>query len=110
MNNDVITLVTVVGYTEDSSGFKTAEMVEEIEVFAGIKSVGRTEFYEALRNGVKASIIFVINQDDFKLADRDVSGKKVKATKIVHEKTTYRIIRTYMKDINMLEITCEEVE
>ena len=114
MNNELVTLVTVLGFIQDSDGFKTEEKTAEVEVFAGIKSVGRTEFYEAMRNGIQASAIFVMDSYDFKLSEHTISvgnvAKKVRASRIIHDGTIYRIARTYRKESGMLEVTCEEVE
>ena len=114
MNDERIILLTMTGEERDGSGFVTGESVEETEIFAGKKSVSRTEFYEALRSGRKASVIFVVDPDDFKLSQRKIringSVKKIRATKVIHEDIRYRIIREYQTDLHTLELTCEEVE
>lgn len=114
MNDERITLLTVIGEERDRSGFVTGELVEETEIFAGKKSVSRTEFYEAIRSGRKASVIFTVDPDDLKLAWRDIqvngSAKRVRATKVTHEGIQYRIIREYQKSPYSIELTCEEVE
>lgn len=114
MNNELITLITVLEIEKDSGGFKTGEKSASIEIFADIKSVNRAEHYEALRSGVKASVIFEVNQDDFELADKnvEVNGKKQRicASKVSCGNRMYRIIRTYKNRSGMLELTCSEVE
>ena len=114
MNSELIELVTVLEITEDDSGFCTSEETAKTEIFAGIKSVGRTEYYEALRSGIEAKIIFLVDMDDFKLSERmiEVDGvqKKVSATRIIYDGTTYLIVRAYRNNFGMLEITCREVE
>lgn len=114
MNSELITLVTVTGRLKDNSGFQTGEETAEAEVFAGIKSVGRTEYYEAVRAGVKANIIFLVDADDFKLSEQtiEVEGapKKVRAAKIIYDETEYLIQRIFRNNFGMLEITCGEVE
>ena len=114
MKNEVITLVTVLDSKEDADGFRTEEKIKKVEVFADIKSVGRMEYYEAARSGVQASIIFVVDEDDFKLSEHKVSvnekNKMVKASKIIHNDTTYMIHRTFVKNHRLMEITCSEVE
>jgi hypothetical protein len=114
MNNELIQLVTVLGTTSDNNGFKTGEETVNTEIFAGIKSVGRTEYYEALRSGIEAKIIFLVDMDDFRLSERmiEVDGeqKKISATRIIYDGTTYLIGRTYRNNLGMLEITCREVE
>lgn len=114
MNNKLIELVTVLGSEEDTDGFRTEEKTEKVEVFAEIKSVGRTEYYEAVRAGMRADIIFVVDADDFKLSEREIivdgETRKVKASKIIHDGTTYLIHRTFVKGSGLMEITCREVE
>lgn len=110
MNDDVIKLVTVTGYKKDKSGFKNEEITETFEMFAEVKSVGRAEYYEAMRNGMTVNIIFLVNPDDYDLATVEVNGKKVKASKVIYDDTTYLIKRTYKKDMHSLELTCQEVE
>ena len=114
MNNELIELVTVLGSDKDADGFLTEEHTAKVEVFADIKSVGRTEYYKAVRAGMQVNIIFVVDVDDFKLSEREIivdgQTKKVKASKIIHDDTTYLIHRTYVKDSSLMEITCREVE
>lgn len=114
MCNELIELVTVLGSEKNANGFRTEEHVEKAEVFASIKSVGRTEHYEAVRSGMKVNIIFVVDPDDFKLSEREITvdgtSKKVKASKIIHDGTTYLIHRTFITESGRMEITCREVE
>ena len=114
MCNELIELVTVIGSEKDADGFQTEEHLAKVEVFAGIKSVGRTEYYEALRAGTRVNIIFVVDADDFKLSEHEITvggkTKKVKASKIIHDGITYLIHRTFVKDSGRMEITCREVE
>lgn len=111
MRNDYIELMTVTGNEKDPAGFILGESVKNTTVFAEVKSVGRLEFYEALRSGMKASIIFSVNPDDFDSAIVvGDDGKKIKPTKVLYDGTTYNIQRTYKIGLDKLELTCEEVE
>lgn len=114
MCNELIELVTVLGSDKDADGFRTEEKIKKVEVFADIKSVGRTEYYEALRSSMKVNIIFTVDTDDFKLSEHEmnIDGtiKKIRASKIVHDGTTYLIHRTFRTDSGLMEITCREVE
>lgn len=110
MCNETIQLVTVKGYTKDASGFKTGDDLQTLEVFAEVKSVGRAEFYEAARSGMRVDIIFAVNPDDFEMAAVEVEGKKIRPSRVIYEGTTYLIERTYKKDMHILEMTCKEVE
>ena len=65
-------------------------------VFCEVRSVTRSEVYQALAVGVNASIVFVLS-----LAE-DYNGEK----ECVYKNVRYRIIRTYMSD-DGIELTCE---
>lgn len=116
MNNSLITLITVLEEKRDSSGFKIGEVKKEVEVFAEEKSVGRTEFYEALRSSIEAKIIFAMDPDDYLLSEEEIKlkdgkTKRLKASKISYENKEYLIIRTYQNNATgMLEVTCREME
>lgn len=112
--DELIELVTVLEIKKDSSGFSVGEDIVKTEVFAGVKSVGRTEYYEALRNDIQVNIIFVVDPDDFKLSEHEIQvageTKKIKASRVIYDGTDYRIRRTYRNNFGMLEMTCSEVE
>lgn len=112
--DELIELVTVLEVKKNGSGFRVGEDIEKTEVFAGVKSVGRTEYYEALRSGIQVSIIFVVDPDDFMLSEREIQAdgeaKKIKASRVIYDGTTYLIRRTYRNNFGMLEMTCSEVE
>lgn len=113
MRNERITLITVLAEKRNSSGFKTSEEIQEVEVFAEIKSVGRSEYYEALRTSMEVSIIFVVDLDDFLLSTaeiplKDGNSKKIKASRVRYEGIEYQIVRTFKN--KELELTCREVE
>lgn len=116
MNNSLITLITVLGEERDTGGFKIGENKKEVEVFAEEKSVGRTEFYEAMRSSIEAKIIFIMNPDDYLLSEEEIrlkdgKTKRLKASKISYEGKEYMIIRTYQNHVTgMLEVTCREIE
>lgn len=100
MKNDVIKLVKVT-QTRDTDGFPV-ETLEEFEVMAQIKSVGRTEFYQAAHEGINVSVIAVINLDDW---DEHKSASKVK-----YDGELYRIIRTYKTSKLDVELTLAQAE
>ena len=110
MNNELIKIITVTGSQEDKKGLGEDETIAEIEIFASVKSVGRTEYYEALRNGIDLKIIFSINPDDFKLADSVVDGKKISASQVIYDNEKFLIRRTYTSDMNTMELMCGKVE
>lgn len=114
LKNELIELVTVLGSEKNANGFRTEEHVAKIEVFASVKSVGRMEYYEAVRAGMQVNIIFVVDTDDFRMSEHEVTAdgkaRKVRASKIIYDGTTYLIHRTFVKDSGLMEITCREVE
>lgn len=99
MFDDVIKLLsrtdTVNKYGDTVSTFT------ERTVFAEVKSVGQTEFYQAQAIGLKPEIKFVIA--DF----ADYGGEKqLKYKPFGGTEQTYDILRTYRNKIN-LEIVCK---
>lgn len=72
------------------------------QVFCKVRSVGRTEFYQASQNDLFPSYVFVISH--FK----DYEGEKdVLYTDWTGEEKRYSVVRTY-RDGNSIELTCEE--
>jgi SPP1 family predicted phage head-tail adaptor len=67
-------------------------------IFCDVKSVGRTEFYNAAVNGLKPTIIFVIHSYEY-------NGEK----QVEFEGKKYKVIRTYATGPEEVELTCEKV-
>ena len=91
---DVISLVTE---TNSAHGVHEAITESEREVMAEIRSVTRSEYYNALNAGVQPEIVFKLAldadyQDEHFLRFR---GKK------------YRVVRTYLTNDGGIEITAE---
>lgn len=78
----------------------TVQTFTERNVFAEVKSIGQTEFYQAEAVGLKPEIKFVLA--DF--ADYE-NEKQLKYTPFGGVEEIYRVIRTYRNKIN-LEIVC----
>lgn len=114
MKNRTVTISTVIPGTAtlDTDGFPTKEgTVISKNIFADVKSVGYTEFYEGLKDGIKASLIFKVHMHEFILTN--TSGQTVteyKPTMITFEGVNYRIVRQYKRGYGFLEVTCEEME
>ncbi|MNH78576.1 hypothetical protein D3C73_308830 [compost metagenome] len=70
----------------------------ETVVLCGLKSVGRSEFYNAAVNGLRPELVFVIHGYEY-------NGEK----KVVFEGVKYNVIRTYSVNFEELELTCEKV-
>ena len=84
-------------YTEDEIGNQTPTEIKTV-VYCGLKSIGRTEFYNAVANGLKPELIFNINKFEY-------SGEQL----VEFEDKKYKIIRTYSNDFEKIEFTCEKV-
>lgn len=111
MKNRVIKLVAVTAVTEDADGFKIGGEEITKDVFAEVKSVGYTEFYEGLKDGIKASLIFKVNMPEFFVTETVGSvSTDYKPTKIIFDGTDYKIVRQYRRGNGFLEVTCEEIE
>ncbi len=96
MYDEVIRLLTMEQVGKDQYGDPN-EVPKGKEVFACIKSITQSEFYQAQTAGVKPEIKFVI-------ADYvDYEGQQ----HLEHEGMRYKVLRTYRKqDSNELEIIC----
>ena len=93
--NDVIKLITTTVSTTVNSQGDYPVVRSDREIFAGVRSIGTKEFYEAATAGMKPEIKFVIQ--DF----LDYEGEK----ELSYNGYRYQIIRTYRTETNQLEIT-----
>lgn len=66
---------------------------EWITVFAELKSIGRSEFYQAAGTGFKPEKIFEIHS--FEFGEHEY---------VRHDNTVYKIIRTYSDDPDIIEL------
>ncbi len=110
MRDKLIQLVTVKGQTKDEDGFVTGEDLNVEEIWAEEKSVGRAEYYEAMRSGVRVDVIFSVDPEDFELGTVLVDEKRIKPTQVIYEGVLYKIERTYKVKRHSLEMICKEVE
>lgn len=76
------------------------QIVTEIEtvILCGLKSVGRTEFYNAAATGLKPELVFIVHGYEY-------SGESA----IEFAGNRYRVIRTYAPGFEEMELTCEKV-
>lgn len=80
----------------DSYGDPAMELKMSDAVFAELKSIGQSEFYQAQTAGQKPEV-------KFKLTDyMDYQGQRY----LIHEGVRYTVLRTYRTAGNELEITC----
>lgn len=99
MFDNIITLIAET-YTVDEYGDTVATPTERT-IFAEVKSIGQSEFYQAQAVGLKPEIKFVIA--DF--ADYQ-NEKLLKYTPFGGTEDTYTVLRTYRTN-NRLEIVCK---
>ena len=92
---DVLTLIS-----ENPAAHGVFESVSETprQVYCSVRSVGMTEAYTALSNGLKPQFVFTLT--DYS----DYQGEKI----CVYNGVRYRIIRTYRNNQG-IELTVEEV-
>lgn len=93
--NEQITLISV--KTEYIKGHEKSTK-KKWTVNADVKSPTRTEFYQAMKAGLKASIVFKVYTDEL-----------CKASFVEYEGVRYEIKRTFRVDVNYTELTCSEV-
>lgn len=84
------------GNEKDDYGDPVDKEIRTQEIFAERRSISQTEFYQAQTAGSKPEIKFVI--PDY----LEYSGQQY----LIHEDMRYKILRTYRKTSNELEITC----
>lgn len=91
-----LTLVKYTFITDDLMN----QIPEEIktDLYCDLKSIGRNEYYNAASQGLKPEIIFVIHRYEY-------NGEK----EVLFEGNKYKVIRTYSKDFEEIELTCEKV-
>jgi len=99
-----LTLIGMI-YPKDENGNPQTDEVgnqigEEIKsvVLCGVKSIGRSEFYNAATSGLKPEIIFVVHGYEY-------FGE----TQVEYEGTKYKVIRTYSANFEEVELICEKV-
>lgn len=111
MKNRTIKIWTIPESTKDADGFETPGAKVEKTIYADVKSVGFGEYYEGLRAGVQASMLFRVNMMDFTLSKTEGQiVKTYKPTNVTFDGTEYKIVRQYKRGYGFLEITCEEIE
>lgn len=95
MKNEVVNLIKV-SYERDEDGYVVSKKeISSENVFAEVKSVTRTEFYNAMHAGISAEIAFVINNDEYN--DENV---------VEYDGKSYYVVRTYCTSISDIELIC----
>jgi hypothetical protein len=79
------------------------ETPNNIDIFCDVKSIGRTEFYNAAANGLKPEYIFVVHPYEY-------NGETyVEFSEDEKPKQRYKVMKTYKVNMEELELTCEKV-
>ena len=99
MYDSIITLISESNTVDEYGDTVTVET--ERTIFAEVKSIGQTEFYQAQAVGLKPEIKFLIA--DF--ADYQ-NEKKLKYTPFGGTEDVFTVLRTY-RTKNQLEIVCK---
>lgn len=84
-------------FTEDEIG-NQIPVETQTPILCGLKSVARSEFYNAAATGLRPELIFVVHGYEY-------NGEK----KVIFEGVRYNVIRTYAVDFEEMELTCEKV-
>lgn len=98
MGDAEITLLTVIGYETDEKGFEV-EVYEGTDIFADEGSIRSNEFYEAQRQGLKLTKMFIIKPYEYE-----------NQQELIFEGIKYKVERTYQKNTEELELICSTVE
>lgn len=84
-------------YTEDEIG-NQIPIEKRTNILCNISSIGRNEFYNAANSGLKPSLIFTIHTYEYN-----------NESLVEFENVRYKVIKTYSKGIEEVELTCEKV-
>lgn len=95
--NDVVVLVSYEPGTKVNGITAKGKRIEK-EVFANIASTKRTEFYQALKNGIKSDYTITVNKLDY-------NGQK----KVVFDDREFTVVREWIKSEYYTELTLSEV-
>lgn len=111
--NEALTLIYEKPAGYDADGFPTEAVTLTRRIYCQVKSVKSTEYYDAMRDGIKASMIFAVYPHEFYCAETDPeTGETIShvPNKLQYGTTFYKVVRPYQKGHKSLELTCEEVE
>lgn len=91
--------LTLINYTIEYDEIGQQKKIEtRTNILCAVKSIGRNEFYAAAQAGLKPEITFVIHGYEY-------NGEK----EVEFEGQKYKVIRTYMKDFEEMDLVCEKV-
>jgi len=103
MDNELV-LIGKTGYSTNTIG-DAIPTETKTTVLCGVKSITRTEHYQAAAHGLKPELVFVVNKYEYE-------GQK----EVEFEGERYNVLRTYepktskgLGDFETLELVCEGV-
>lgn len=104
MFDDVITLVKANGYTKDAVGNQIPADPSRRTVFCRVKSITRSEYYQAAQTDLHPEYVFVLS------SYKDWQGEReIEYTDWTGEQRTYDLIRKYrVPETDELELTAQE--
>ena len=102
-NESCVLVYTITGKNENGFPVETRRTTE---VCCREKSVTRTEFYNAHREGFSVSLVLEVRQEDWELTKHMANGKRAYATKVLYDGGEYDIVRTYRNDKSMIQLMC----
>ena len=95
----------IVTNEKDDDGF-AVETTKEIPIYVREKSATRSEYYEAMRSGIKIKTVLETRQEDWELSAHLIGGKKEYASQIKYDGSTYDVTRTYRTGKSLIELVC----
>lgn len=98
MWDNELTLIQEPAITYDDIGNPIIGEPIETVVFCEVNSISRNEFYNASLAGLKPSIVFTVHSYEYN-----------DETQIKFDTKNYKVMRTYLKNTEELELTCEKV-
>lgn len=84
-------------YIPDAIGNEIEATIERV-VFCEVKSISRTEFYQAAQANLKPRAAFIIYGFEYDNEDT-----------VIYNGIKYKVIKSYKINENDLELTCEKV-
>lgn len=97
--NDICYLLTEDKTIKNENGFKVKTEPVREEVYCGVKSATRTEFYNAMKDDIRIAYVFMMPYDDY-------SGQR----QVEYNGKLYRVERVYRIAEYYIELSCSEVE
>lgn len=92
------TVIYLISETEDTNDYKDPTVIKsEKKVFADELEIGASEFYQAANSDLKPVVKFKIRYAEYN-----------NEVRMRHGNSTYRIMKTYSKDKEFIELTGDD--